>query len=221
MLNIEIPKRLETGAWHGHITFAQWIIRVLKPEIFVELGTHKGDSYFAFCQSVEHNKLNTKCFAVDSWQGEKHAGEYGSEVFDDVNNYNNKNYSDFSTLYKCSFDEAIHNFQDGSIELLHIDGLHTYEAVKHDFEMWKPKLSKDAIILFHDTTEIQTDFGVWRFWEEIEKEYSDKTFLFLHSHGLGVLGLGKKLPPELRSLFESNTNPQMIRSFLKNKSLFN
>jgi len=201
--DFETPRRLSQGAWHGHMLFAQWIIRVINPEIFVELGTHNGDSYFSFCQSVKKNGLKTKCHAVDSWQGEPHAGFYGEDVFKDVNLYNKENYAEFSTLHRCLFDEAVSQFKDKSIELLHIDGFHTYEAVKHDFETWVPKLAKNAVVLFHDTAETRKDFGVWRFWEELEEKYQETTYNFLHSHGLGVLGLGTDFPEELATFFQS------------------
>ncbi|MEI6514023.1 MAG: class I SAM-dependent methyltransferase, partial [bacterium] len=66
------------------------------------------------------------------------------------------------TLLRCLFDKALHKFSTGSIDLLHIDGLHTYEAVRHDFESWVGKLTKDGVIMFHDIAEKKDDFGVYK-----------------------------------------------------------
>ena len=58
------------NSWVGHLPFAAWVINEVKPKIFVELGTHTGNSYFSFCQSVDESRLATNCYAVDTWQGE-------------------------------------------------------------------------------------------------------------------------------------------------------
>lgn len=185
------------NAWVGHLPFAAWLIKRIKPNVFVELGTHSGNSYFSFCQAVSEAGLDTKCYAVDTWQGEDHAGFYGEEIFQQVNEHHQANYAGFSRLLRMKFDEALSFFSDGSIDLLHIDGLHTYDAVKHDFETWLPKLGPGAVILFHDTNVRDRGFGVWKLWKELQTVYPH-TLEFSHSHGLGVMQLdggreGKKL----------------------------
>jgi hypothetical protein len=154
----------------------------------VELGTHTGNSYFAFCQAVSEGNLGTKCYAIDTWEGDEQAGHYGLEVFEQVQSHNRTHYQHFSRLLKMKFDEALSCFADQSIELLHIDGLHTYEAVRHDFETWLVKLAPGAVVLFHDTNVRQPGFGVWKLWEELENLYRNN-LEFVHSHGLGVLQL--------------------------------
>ncbi len=183
------PLRIvEPYAWVGHIPFVRWLIKQYQPKIFVELGVHSGNSYFSVCQSVKELNLPVKCFAIDTWLGEMHAGNYSEDVFVDVTRHNNEHYRKFSTLVRKEFDVAVNDFVDSSINLLHIDGLHTYDAVKHDFETWLPKLAPGAIVLFHDICEKKNDFGVWKLWEELTKQYSHH-FAFSHSHGLGVIQL--------------------------------
>jgi len=209
------PDLLNGGpsAWIGHIPFAFWIIEQLQPRILVELGTHFGHSYFSFCQSVLANELSTKCYAVDTWQGEEHAGFYGQEVFIQVDAHNQRNYLSFSQLLKMLFDDALLYFSDGSIDLLHIDGLHTYEAVRHDFDTWLPKLSTRSVVLFHDTNVRERGFGVWRLWEELRTIYPN--IEFDHSHGLGVLFVGKDQPSpilELLNTWSTSEGRHLIKS---------
>src|SRR5271157_211446 len=187
-----------TSAWFEHVPFAHWLVQVTSPRLLVELGTQAGVSYSAFCESVLLLGLTTQCFAVDTWKGDEHASYYGEEVFRDFQRFHAARYGAFSELLRCTFDEALAYVADDSVDLLHIDGLHTYEAVRHDFGRWLPKLSGRAVVLFHDTNVRERDFGVWRLWLEIKKSYP--SFEFLHGHGLGLLAVGREAPSEVLAL---------------------
>ena len=188
MANFRPDRLVYPSSWIGHIPFAAWLTQQIKPSILVELGTHSGNSYLSFCQSVKEHKLQTKCYAVDTWKGDEHAGFYGEEIFLKLNEYHSENYGEFSRLLRMEFNDAVSYFSDASIELLHIDGLHTFDAIKHDFETWLPKLVPHAVVIFHDTNVRERGFGIWRFWQEIMEEYP-LNFEFIHSHGLGIVQL--------------------------------
>src|SRR5271165_1605272 len=195
------------SAWWEHVPFAHWIVCATAPRVLVELGTHNGVSYAAFCQAVLHAGLAPRCHAVDTWQGDPHAGIYGPEVLEDLRLFHDERFGAFSTLLQSTFDEALDHIDDGSIDLLHIDGLHTYEAVRHDLESWRPKLSERAVVLFHDINVRRGDFGVWRLWTELRRQHPG--FEFVHGYGLGVLAVGAEVPAPVVELCEL-TDPAAI-----------
>ena len=193
------PSRIGVqSAWYGHVPFAQWLVANTAPRVIVELGSHNGVSYAAFCEAAVRAGLPVRCAAIDTWQGDEHAGFYGDDVYHDLKRFHDPRYGGFSTMMRMTFDAARPFFADGSLDLLHIDGLHTYEAVRHDWETWRTALSDRAVVLFHDVNERQGDFGVWRLWDELRAEYP--SFTFLHSHGLGVLAVGTSVPEAVLQL---------------------
>ncbi|WP_374545635.1 class I SAM-dependent methyltransferase [Rhodoblastus sp.] len=195
------------SAWWTHVPFALWLMTACRPGLFVELGTHYGVSYSAFCKANEMMGGVARCFAVDTWQGDEHAGGYDDSVYEGFKAFHDRHFSHFSTMLRRTFDEALGNFDDGSIDLLHIDGRHRYEDVKHDFESWLPKLSTRAVVIFHDTNVFMRDFGVAPYFAELKAKYS--TFEVFHGAGLGIALVGSDAPQTLRELC-AEEDPRLV-----------
>ncbi|HSM01043.1 MAG TPA: glycoside hydrolase family 99-like domain-containing protein [Acidimicrobiia bacterium] len=201
-----MPEKLVDSAWHPHAPFAFWVIDVHRPRTLVELGTYQGFSYLAFCQAVDRLDTGTRCYAIDHWSGDEYGGFYGQEVFQELSAYHDGRYGSFSELVPSTFDDAAPHFDDGSIDLLHIDGAHGLSDVKSDFERWLPKMSDRGVVLFHDINVHRDGFGVHVLWEELKADHPH--FDFDHGHGLGVLGVGPKAADTLGDLFAAQADEE-------------
>jgi hypothetical protein len=178
------PRIYGVGAWTSHLHFACDLVAALRPRVLVELGVDRGESYFAFCQSAAENRTGTRCFGVDMWHGDQHAGGYDETTFAQVSAHNRANYEAFSTLLRLSFDDALEKFGPESIDLLHIDGLHTEAAVRYDVDSWLPNLRPGGILLLHDVDVRSRDFGVWKIWAGLQER--GRFWTFHDGPGLGV-----------------------------------
>lgn len=78
--------------------------------------------------------------------------------------------------------DAVKNRLDGrALDLLFIDGDHSYEGVAADFQLYSPLVRKGGIIVFHDIVpDHKTRYGintltyaggVPQFWQEIKSQY--------------------------------------------------
>lgn len=216
--------------WAGHIFFAYDLIRNLEPKNLVELGTFKGTSFYSFSQAVKDASLKTELFAVDTWEGDPQAGLlYGDKTYHFVIDILRKYYGKQNTrLLRKTFLEASKEFKANSIDVLHIDGLHTYEAVKEDYETWKGKVKDSGVIIFHDIK--VADFAVWKVWEEAKKDNKEGTFIeFEHNFGLGVIfkkGCGIQITDEslknaLIAYYKTKAENFYLKSDLEKKEALN
>lgn len=214
------PERICHSHWMGHLPFAFWLMERLRPSLFVELGTYQGASFCAFCQEIARLGLDCEAYAIDTWHGDANMGTYGSEVHADLAAYIREHYQGFACLIRSPFDQAVSQFEDGSIDLLHIDGYHSREAILSDFETWLPKMSPAGVILMHDIRARLPGYGGVAAWQEISSRFP--TFAFNHGYGLGVVLTGTRPPEAVRVLCElDNEQAASFRSrFQKQAALY-
>jgi len=71
-----------------------------------------------------------------------------------------------------SFSKAKFALHGGMLDFLFIDGDHTYEGVKHDFEMYSPLVRKGGLVAFHDICGHHVGVSeVDRYWNQIKGSY--------------------------------------------------
>lgn len=220
------PKHwLPPGPWQGHAPFAAWLMDAVRPDTVVELGSHYGFSLFTFAEAAVNLGLDTRIVGVDAWAEETMPGpvpecDHPYEVVQSVA----PEYPRVE-IKRAYFDAAVNDFEDGSIDILHIDGGHSYEEVESDFTSWIPKVNPNGgVILLHDVHAWRSGFGAYKLWQEIEQgahRIPALTFEFYHSWGLGVAYLHQGphsshegTPSEgamYRFMLEANANPEAVR----------
>jgi len=182
----DLNPSLAVSPWAGHRRFSYDLIAFYHPSKIVELGSHYGCSFFAFLQAAKDLNLEIEYTAIDTWEGEAHSGVYTDEVYSLFRETVDALYANQSVcLLRKTFDSALSDIEDNSIDLLHIDGFHSYEAVKHDFETWLGKLALEGIVFFHDIAP-SSGYGSATYWKELKIQYEHLEFLD-HSFGLGIL----------------------------------
>lgn len=72
-------------------------------------------------------------------------------------------------------------------EYIFIDGDHSYEGVKFDYQTFFPRLATGGIIGFHDIVlkglSQQDEYGVWKLWQELENQHKMSFVIFDNSVG--------------------------------------
>ena len=142
----------------------------LQPKVVVEIGTKFGGTF-----KIWNEVTNAKTISIDLV-----AGIHGGVTRDDVDNRNKS----FINLYggRCNFIEGdshqdltydllINILKGQKIDFLFIDGDHTYEGVKQDYEMYKELVSDNGYIAFHDINDTQRhrdrNVYVGKLWNEL------------------------------------------------------
>jgi hypothetical protein len=178
-------------AWIGHGVFAMDLVEVLKPEIVVDLGVDYGFSTFCFAY---HNI--GKVFGIDWFQGDEQAG-FRNTLADVVGMYDQLKIAHGISnveFIQSDFTEASKTWEY-NIDILHIDGLHTYEAIKNDFESWIEYLTPDGVVLFHDVESYPHSVGV--FFNEIKDGHK---IIRSGSAGLGIFTRSEKTMRKIQKI---------------------
>jgi predicted O-methyltransferase YrrM len=180
------------SAWKGHRVFAEWLVSTVSPSTIVELGVDYGYSTFVFANALKGTQGTI--YGIDLFTGDQHAGSRDTYagVMDAIRNRDVTNIE----IVRGDF-TAVSKLWSKPIDVLHIDGLHTYEAVKNDFTCWSPLVKESGIVLFHDVAIPQ--FGIKKFFSEIE----GYKLYFTHSAGLGIWTKNKALYETILATFNN------------------
>ena len=137
----------------------------------VEVGSYCGKSACYIGQACKENK--TYLMTIDHHRGSEEQ-QYGAEYFDpDEYNYEKEIVDTLPTLLKniqkFQFEEVILPVVNSSelaskeiqnnIDLVFIDGSHTFESARKDYVSWKNKIRIGGILAIHDVYDSEVEGG--------------------------------------------------------------
>lgn len=162
-----------------------------------EIGTFRGGTLFVWCRIADPS---ASVYSIDLPGGE-FGGGYNERSLPLFQSFCQPGQT-LTCLRGSSHDPAIRDefarkLGDERLDFLFIDGDHSYEGVKRDFEFYSPFVAPGGAIGFHDIVHRphQPDIEVHRFWNEIKSRYRHEEFIEQTDQrraiGIGLIYLDK------------------------------
>lgn len=165
-------------------------VRALAPRNILEIGTARGGTLLAWCRLA-----SKRVISVDL-PGGRHGGGYVAER---EKLYDLFRHDRSGVRLRLVRDDSksphvraeVEEFLEGEkLQVLFIDGDHTYEGVKRDFQLWSDLVEPGGLVVFHDIADHDGRFGVdvARFWREVREEFPHSEYV--HDRDQGWAGIG-------------------------------
>jgi cephalosporin hydroxylase len=190
------------------------IVGEQNPETVMEIGTAHGGTFYIWSRLPSSSKL----LSLDLPDGE-FGGGYQSKKVNLFRIFDPEAQMEFvrANSHDPSTKDTVRDLLNGQkVDFLFIDGDHSYQGVKQDFEMYRDFVADDGIIAFHDIVhhpnnletvkergagdlsiedrhlnwaEHFTDCEVDKFWSEIKSEYTTEEFISHQNQTWGGIGV--------------------------------
>jgi predicted O-methyltransferase YrrM len=155
------------------------IFQKQNPKYILEIGTANGGSLFCFCKLAREDAT---IISIDLPGGKFGGGypEWKIPIYQAFAKENQKLYLLRKDSHREETLEEVKRILNGNqLDFLFIDGDHSYEGVKKDFEMYSPLVKKEGIIAFHDIVRhpLETGCEVEKLWKEIKNGFNFKELI--------------------------------------------
>jgi predicted O-methyltransferase YrrM len=153
------------------------LVRSMKPEICVEIGSARGRSACFIGMALKENGRG-KLFAIDPHRPTSWNDSQSIDTFPIINsNLAALDITSQVEIVRMTSEEAATGW-NRQIDMIFIDGDHSYEGVKRDWELFMPHLTTFGIVIFHDTIWglqpdskwSRSDMGVAVFVDELRQQ---------------------------------------------------
>jgi predicted O-methyltransferase YrrM len=162
-------------------------VRKLNPSTVLEIGTSMGGTLYLWTRLARPDAL---ILSLDL-PGGKFGGGYSpfrTPVYRRFAREQQKLHLMRANSHdRPTFQEVTRLLGDQKIDLLFIDGDHTYDGVKMDWEMYSSLVRPGGLVVFHDVAGNYEDTQVKRFWDSIKTGYEYREYMV---HPVGHYGIG-------------------------------
>ena len=149
------------------------ILDEIRPKVVIEIGTARGATLFLFSRVASEDAT---IISIDLPSGKFGGGylRWKIPLYKSFRLPRQKLHLIRADSHSQETLEKVKLILSGrEVDFLFIDGDHTYEGVKRDFEMYNPLVKEEGIIAFHDIVvhPLETGCEVSKFWSEIKERY--------------------------------------------------
>jgi predicted O-methyltransferase YrrM len=173
------------------IVAAMEIVERQAPRRILEIGTARGGTLFLFSRAAAPDAL---LVSLDLPQG-KYGGGYSAwktRVFRRLLRTGQRaGFVRADSHERASLDRIRQYFKGEKLDLLFIDGDHTHEGVKQDYELYSPLVRDGGLIVFHDIAKHRPELEchVDRFWDEVKGGFQSQEIIADRQQGWAGIGI--------------------------------